>query len=91
MGHSETFLFGLVGTIWNFTRLFSGTLTHFLGGWKIFLQAHYARFLSAPLSTLVVLVFGEICLPSASRLVFLCTPVLTRPFGTLGLSQDIKI
>ena len=30
MGHSETFLFGLVVIIWNITGLFSGTLTHFL-------------------------------------------------------------
>ena len=29
VGHYETFLYGMVGTIWDITRLFTGTLTYF--------------------------------------------------------------
>ena len=56
--------------------------------WKKFLRAHCARLLSAPVLTWVLLSCRKICLPSASRPVFL-TP---SPLVTLvDLSEDVRI
>ena len=46
MGHYETFLLGLVGGIWDITRLFPWTLTHFLV--KDFSSMHVTSSFSPP-------------------------------------------
>ena len=57
-------LFGLVGTIWDITRLFSGTLTHLLvEDGKFLLSVRFVQFLSPPVLTWLVLFCGKICLP----------------------------
>ena len=60
LGHYETLLYGLVGTIWDITRLFPGSSANF------FVED---GFLSTPVLTpvLVLLSFGKICLRGASR------------------------
>ena len=69
MGHYETILFGLVGTIWDITRFFLGTNPLVEDG-KLFFRGRYALFLSPLLLTWVVMFFEETCLRNASCHVF---------------------
>ena len=94
MGHYQAFLFGLVGTIWDMTRIFCGTLTHFLRILKMekISSRRVTPVSLSPRVDLGVVVFWESLSSKCFALCFSPPPMWTKPFGTLvDLSQDVRI